>query len=316
MKGCGLVIAAAALALAGVGGPALAQEQGIHAHHVAVMDAAVYLDGQVPFAAALTKQPHLPPSQQTAKATLDASKRRREYVEIPAGKMTWGHPGNELNIRTYVVYPDKVSYAPIVIVFSNNQGLSDWAKALGEQVASEGFIAVVPDMVSGLGPNMGNTESFANSPMSVAAFLDMMPPSEEVMRINAVYAYAMRLPGANGKSGAIGFCWGGRLSFDLAVEQPGLSAAVNYYGNPPRADFLELVQAPILGLYGGNDARINVTIEPTATAMKKLGKSFESHIFPGAGHGFVEGQSRSEADYRAMEQSWPMAMAFLKKHTM
>jgi carboxymethylenebutenolidase len=110
----------------------------------------------------------------------------------------------------------------------------------------------------------------------------------------------------------IGFCWGGGRSFLHATHAPTLAASVVYYGSPPNADQLAAIRAPVLGLYGGADARINATIPATDSAMKRLGKSYEYHIFDGAGHGFLRGQENSEANAKAAQAAWPMTVAFLK----
>jgi carboxymethylenebutenolidase len=72
------------------------------------------------------------------------------------------------------------------------------------------------------------------------------------------------------------------------------------------------IRAPVLGLYGGNDARINATIPATDSTMKRLGKSYEYHIYDGAGHGFLRAQDNNEANTAASKQAWPATIAFLK----
>jgi carboxymethylenebutenolidase len=139
---------------------------------------------------------------------------------------------------------------------------------------------------------------------------------EEVMRrLAATRDFGLKLPGANGQSASFGFCWGGGQSFSFASEVPDLKVAIVYYGTPPDAAGLAKIKAPVLGLYAGNDARVNATVEPAVVEMKKLGKVFETHTFPGAGHGFMKSQGVSEANMKATEDSWPIAVAFLKQHT-
>jgi hypothetical protein len=129
-------------------------------------------------------------------------------------------------------------------------------------------------------------------------------------------------PERKDKTGVVGFCWGGTQSFNYAIAQPNLDAAVVYYGNPtgatadsaPEAN-LAKIKAPVLGLYGGNDARIDSTIPPTEAAMKKLGKFYEPHLFDGAGHGFMFSQAGANgANLKAAEQAWPLTIAFFQKH--
>ena len=140
-------------------------------------------------------------------------------------------------------------------------------------------------------------------------------------RLDAAMAYGKTLARSNGKTGVVGFCWGGTGSFNYAAAQPGLSAAVVYYGNPTLTGEMTYetklanVKAPVLGLYAGNDMRIDATIPDTEAAMKKLGKSYETHIYEGAGHGFMSAQAGAGgANLKAAQQSWPLVVAFYKKH--
>jgi carboxymethylenebutenolidase len=142
-----------------------------------------------------------------------------------------------------------------------------------------------------------------------------LTPAEVDTRLNAIRAWATALPAANGKSASVGFCWGGGTSFRYAL-QPGLNAAVVYYGTPPDAPALGGLQAPVLGFYGGDDARVTSTVAPTDTAMKAAGKSYESHVFDGAGHGFLRAQNdRNGANMKATEEAWPRTLEFIRERT-
>ena len=134
--------------------------------------------------------------------------------------------------------------------------------------------------------------------------------------LNAVHAYGMKLPASSGKTATIGFCWGGGQSFAYAVNQPDLSAAVVYYGTPPAPQDLAKIKAPVLGNYGGKDARVTSTVEPTVVEMKKLDKVYLTHVYDGAGHGFLRAQDQQEgANLKAAQEAWPVTIAFLREHT-
>src|SRR6185295_10286093 len=121
------------------------------------------------------------------------------------------------------------------------------------------------------------------------------------------------------KVGCIGFCWGGSQSFQYAAAQPALGAAVVCYGTAPMKDnkpdneILSKIQCPVLGLYGGNDARVTATVAATDEAMRTLKKSFEQEKYEGAGHGFLRQQS-SAANTDAAKKAWARTIAFFKKH--
>jgi carboxymethylenebutenolidase len=111
--------------------------------------------------------------------------------------------------------------------------------------------------------------------------------------------------------GVVGYCWGGGISFGYATQQPDLGAAVVYYGISPSADALRRVQAPVLGLYGGNDARVTSTVPPAQGEMKTLGKRYDVEIYPGAGHAFL--RQATGANLSAARKAWPRTIAFLKE---
>lgn len=248
----------------------------------------------------------LPPSEAGARAALDASPRHGEYVEIPVS------PGRA-PIRTWVVYPERRDRAGVVLLIHEIYGLSDWMRGVADELAKDGFIAVAPDLVSGMGPNGGGTDSAATRD-DVVKLVRGLSPEDANARLDAVRAWAIALPAANGKSATIGFCWGGGRSFAYAAARPALDAAVVYYGTSPDSAALAGIQAPVLGHYGGDDARVNATIPPAEAEMKRLGKSYEAHVYGGAGHGFLRQQEgREGANLRATRESWPRTVAFLKK---
>lgn len=249
----------------------------------------------------------LPAGEEGAKAALEKSPRHGEWVDIK-------YEGSESPLRTWIVYPEKKEKAAVVIVIHEIYGASEWIRAVADQLAEDGYIAVAPDLISGMGPNGGGTESAASRD-DVVRLIRGLSPAETYQRLNTVRSYAMQLPSANGRTATVGYCWGGSMSFGYACVQPGLNAAIVYYGSSPAADALAKLNTPVLGLYGGDDARVNATIEPASTEVKKLGKTYEYEIYEGAGHGFLRAQSgREGANLKATQQAWPRMLSFLKKH--
>jgi carboxymethylenebutenolidase len=249
----------------------------------------------------------LPPSEESAKARLERSPRHGEFVDVKL-------PGAEQTIRTWVVYPERKEKAPVVIVIHEIYGLTDWIRGVADQIAKEGFIGVAPDLISGMGPNGGGTEAFSSRD-DVVKTIRALAADEVVRRLNAVRAWAVQLPAANGKSATVGYCWGGARSFEYAARQPELNAAVVFYGTSPDSSLLLNVKAPVLGLYGGDDARVNATIEPAAILLKRLKRVYETEVYEGAGHGFLRAQAgRDGANLRATQKAWPRMVEFLRKY--
>lgn len=245
----------------------------------------------------------LPGDADGALARLDASPRHGEWVKYDAGA------GD--SVTAWVVYPERSDQAPVVVVIHEIFGLTDWIRGVADQLAADGFIAVAPDLLSGKGRGGGGTDSFDSQ--DVRRAIRDLDRDEVVQRLNGAAHYAMTLPAASPKFATIGFCWGGSTSFRYATAQPKLGAAVVYYGSSPDAPALAAIEAPVLGLYGGDDARVNATIAPAEEEMDRLGKRYEYEIYDGAGHGFLRQQSgREGANMRATEQAWPRTIAFLK----
>ena len=248
----------------------------------------------------------LPPDAAEAQERLKTSPRHGEWVEIDL-------PGEEGKLHAYVVYPERKEKAPVVLVIHEIFGLTDWVRSVADQLAADGFIAVAPDFLSGKGPGGGNTDSFASD--AVRAGVQKLTPEEITARLNAARDYAIALPAATDKVATIGFCWGGSQSFAYAMRQPKLNAAVVYYGSAPKdADGLKNIACPVAGFYGGDDARVTQTVEPTAAAMKAAGKRFTPQTYEGAGHGFLRQQTARPANAEASKEAWPATIAFLRRY--
>ncbi|MDE3156357.1 MAG: dienelactone hydrolase family protein [Acidobacteriota bacterium] len=288
------VAAAAVLALV-MAGPAAAQMD--HSMHAA-MERPPAAAGQ------MADNPKLPAMEQTARARLDHSPRHGEWdnVTMADGSV----------VKTWVSYPEVSTKAPVVIVIHEIFGLSDWIRSVADQLAAEGFVAVAPDLISGKGPNGGGSDSVDRD--GAVKLVSALPRDVVNSRLDAVRAWALKLPAADGQVGVVGFCWGGTSSFAYAAHQPGLGAAVVYYGTSPTEDAqLEAIKAPVLAFYGGSDARVGATVPATTDAMKRLGKWYEPHMETGAGHGFLRAQDgMNGANMRATEQAWPRTIAFFK----
>lgn len=250
--------------------------------------------------------PQLPPGEEEAKARLESSSRHGEFVDVPYNDTT--------KLRTWVVYPERKDKAGVVLLIHEIFGLSDWMRGVADQLAADGFIAVAPDLISGLGPGGGGTDSVASRD-DVVKLVRALTPEESAARLAAVRAWTATIPAANGKLATLGFCWGGARSFAAAASSPPPQAAVVYYGTSPDSLTLPKVEAPVQGHYGGDDARVNATIEPAKQALAARKKSYEAFTYDGAGHGFLRQQSgREGANLKATQGAWPRTLAFLRRH--
>jgi carboxymethylenebutenolidase len=246
----------------------------------------------------------LPAGQDTAEAALTASPRHGEWVDIP---MEGGAA-----LKTWVVYPERADKAPVVLVIHEIFGLTDWVRAVADQLAAEGFIAVAPDFLSGMGPDGGGTSSMDVG--VVREKIRTLTPADVALRLDAAKQWAIAQPGATERFGCIGFCWGGSQSFNYATAQAALGAAVVYYGTAPTdAAAIGRIGCPVLGLYGGDDARVTSTVEATEEAMHAAGKRYTPHVYAGAGHGFLRQRAGRDANADAAARAWGETVAFLRE---
>jgi carboxymethylenebutenolidase len=243
----------------------------------------------------------IPPSGAAAADRIAKSPRHAEWVAIKVGATD--------SVMAWVVYPERRDKAPVVIAIHENTGINTWTRSVADQLAADGFIGIAPDLTT-----MFRTGDLKADPTAEAgrAAIGQVTPEVADRTLDAVARYGMSLPAAQPKYGIIGFCWGGGRSFLHATHAPSLGASVVYYGSPPTADQMAAISAPVLGLYGGSDARISATIPATDSTMKRLGKAYEYYIFDGAGHGFLRAQDGSPANAAAALQAWPKTIAFLR----
>jgi carboxymethylenebutenolidase len=248
----------------------------------------------------------LPPPEDSALAALNRSPRHGEWVDV-------AYPGHA-PLRTWIVYPERSTKAGVVLVIHEIFGLTDWIRSVADRLAAEGFIAVAPDLISGLGPGGGGTDSTASRDDAVK-LVRLLTPEESAARIATVRDWAVKLSAANGKLATIGFCWGGGQSFAAAAMSPPPTACVVYYGVAPDSAQILQVKAPVLAHYGGDDARVDATIDAAKSALAKQKVPYDPHVYAGAGHGFLRQQTlRDGSNMKASEQSWPLTINFLRNH--
>jgi carboxymethylenebutenolidase len=245
-------------------------------------------------------------AQDWARQRLDKSPRHGEWATIKHGNRA---------VQTFVVYPESKDKRPVVLVIHEIFGLTDWAEEVSDEVAAAGYIAVAPDLLSGMAPNGGRSSDFTqDKAIEAVSHLD---PDQITADLNAAADYALKLPAANGKLFVAGFCWGGGQSFRFATHRPDLAAAFVFYGPPPAKDAMPRIKAPVYGFYGGEDARIDATIPQAIVDMKAAGKTYQPVLYEGAGHGFMragEAPDASAANSKARDEAWERWKKLLKQN--
>jgi carboxymethylenebutenolidase len=267
---------------------------------------------------------------------------RTEWVEYPTNGET---------LPAFYARPKRVSAPlPAALVIQEVWGPDDHIQDVACRLATAGYIALAPDLYAhgGRRPDDLAPERIE----AVKAFLDSIPrgawmnPTERDAAVGrlpeprrrqvgealarlftptrpfAQYTADLRAgvrflrretPARDTRVGSVGFCLGGGLSALLACAEPALAGAIIFYGASPSADQVQGVRCPVLGLYGGEDARINEGIPAFAEAMSSSGKAFEYHVYPGAPHAFFN-DTRLSYHVDAARDAWARTLGFFARH--
>ena len=273
------------------------------------------------FTAAAPGTPAATPSQHW-KARVEKSPRHLEWATIE-------HGGRKLG--AYVGYPESKDKATTVLVIHEIFGHSDWVKALVDDLAAAGYIAIAPDFLWGTGSKGGGTSEL--TPQEISQKINQLPADPKTADLAATVDYITKQPGSNGKVVVAGFCWGGSETFRFATNSKAIKAGLVFYGSAPTganaAEAFARIAAPVYGFYAGNDARINGGLPATTEAMKVAGKFFEPVTYAGAGHGFMRAgddlppadtatdaqKTTYAANKKAREDGWKRWMDILKAVT-
>jgi carboxymethylenebutenolidase len=254
--------------------------------------------------------------QDWAKQRADKSPRHQEWVKVKNGTR---------DVNSFLVFPEVKNKATAVIVIHEIFGMSDWVRSLTDQLGEAGYIAIAPDLLSGMGPKGGGSSELDRSGIGQA--IRDLPADQITADLNAVADYVAKLPACNGKVAVAGFCYGGTQTFRLATNRPSLKAAFVFYGTgPDSAEAIAKIKCPVYGFYGGNDARVDQTIPKSQELMKAAGKTYEPVTYEGAGHGFMragedptaseatpEAKAMKDANKKARDGAWVRWKELLKK---
>lgn len=223
-----------------------------------------------------------------------------EYITYPS-------PNGHGEVRGYLVRPAKaVGKVPAVVVVHENRGLNPYIEDVARRVAKAGYIALAPDGLSSVGGYPGNDDEGRELQQKV-------DPAKLMNDFFAAIEFLMHHDGSTGKVGMTGFCYGGGVSNAAAVAYPELAAAVPFYGRQPAAEDAVKVKAPLLLHFAELDTRINEGWPAWEAALKKAGKTYEAHSYPGVNHGF-HNDSTPRYDKAAAELAWQRTLAWFDKY--
>jgi carboxymethylenebutenolidase len=209
-------------------------------------------------------------------------------------------------MKAFMAHPAKDGKFPAVVVIHENRGLQPHIQDVARRFAKEGFLAVAPD---GLTPVGGTPE---DDSALAAQRIGQLNGEDTINNFVAAVKYLKTHPRSTGKVGCTGFCWGGAMTNNVAVNAPDLDAAVPYYGRQPATADVAKIKAPIMAHYAGNDPGINAGIEAFEAELKKQNKEYQIFIYEGAGHAFNNDSNPDRYHPEAAKLAWGRTVSFFK----
>ena len=221
-----------------------------------------------------------------------------EFVKYPAPKT---------EMKAFLAHPKKEGKFPAVVVIHENRGLQPHIQDVAKRFAKEGFLAVAPDGLTPVGGTPDNDQTLA------AERIRELNADDTVDNYVAAVKYLKTHPRSTGKVGCTGFCWGGAMTNQVAVNASELDAAVPYYGRTPATEDVAKIKAPIMAHYAGNDPGINAGIPAFEEELKKQNKEYQIFIYDGAGHAFNNDSNPERYNAEAAKLAWGRTVSFFKE---
>lgn len=216
------------------------------------------------------------------------------------------YPGKTGEMRAFLARPKSGKKFPAVIVIHENRGLVPHIQDVTRRMAGEGFLSLAPDALS---PAGGTPDDITN----VGALFKQLNGEDTVQNFVAAVKYLKTHPLSTGKVGCTGFCWGGAMTNQVAVNAPDLDAAVPYYGRQPKEEDVEKIKAPLMAHYAENDAGINAGIQAFEEALKKYGKEYKIYMYEDTGHAFNNDTNPDRYNEKAAKLAWERTIAFFRE---
>jgi carboxymethylenebutenolidase len=217
------------------------------------------------------------------------------------------YPGETGDVKGFMAWPKEGKKFPAVLIIHENRGLQPHIQNVTRRMAKEGFLALAPDALSPLGGTPENEQDKA------VAMIGQLDRDKTIKNLVAAVKYLKTQPLSTGKVGCTGFCWGGGMTNQVAVNCPDLDAAVPYYGMQPTVDQVPAIKAPIMAHYAGDDTRIDQGIPAFEEALKKYKKEYQIFIYEGAQHAFNNDSNPERYNEKAAKLAWSRTIAFFKE---
>jgi carboxymethylenebutenolidase len=217
------------------------------------------------------------------------------------------YPGVPNEMKAYIARPkDDKKYAAVIVIHEN-RGLNAHIEDVARRAATAGYLAIAPNALAALG------KTFANEDEARAAFKDLKP-EDNLKNFIGAFDYLKTRKDSNGKTGCVGFCWGGAMANSLAVNVPELKTAVAFYGRQPAATDVPKIKAAVQLHYGSLDEGVNAGIPAYEEALKANKINYELYMYEGAQHAFHNDTSAARYNEAAAKLAWQRTLDFYAKY--
>jgi carboxymethylenebutenolidase len=217
------------------------------------------------------------------------------------------YPGINGDIQAYVARPKEEKKYAAVVVMHENRGLNAHIEDVTRRAAQAGYLAIAPNALSPLGGTPANEDE-------ARAKFQELKPEDNLQNFIKVFDYLPGRKDCNGSFGCVGFCWGGAMANNLAVNVPSLKAAVAFYGRQPKTEDVPKIKAALQLHYGELDQGVNAGIPAYEQALKENKITYELYIYPGAQHAFHNDTSAARYNEAAAKLAWGRTVDFFKKY--
>jgi carboxymethylenebutenolidase len=217
------------------------------------------------------------------------------------------YPGANTEMKAYVTRPKKEGKYAAVVVIHENRGLNAHIEDVTRRVAVAGYLGIAVDALSPFGGTPANEDE-------ARALFGKLDAQQNLNNFIKAFDYLSTRKDCNGNFGCVGFCWGGGLANQLAINVPALKAAVAFYGMQPKADDVAKIKGAVQLHYGGLDERIDAGIPAYEEALKKYNVPYELYVYEGANHAFHNDTSAARYNEAAAKLAWKRTLDFFGKY--
>lgn len=217
------------------------------------------------------------------------------------------YPGVPNEMTAYVARPQKAKKYAAVVVIHENRGLTPHIEDVARRAAKAGYLSIAPNALSALGKSPANEDE-------ARQWFSELKAENNLQNFMSAFPYLRTRNDYSGIAGCVGFCWGGAMANNLAVNVPTLKAAVAFYGRQPDQEAVPKIKSAVQLHYAGQDERVNAGIAAYEEALKKSKISYEQYVYDGMQHAFHNDTSAARYNEGAAKLAWVRTLAFFEKH--